>query len=94
MLILSRCAIARSSAALLTVLALSTFASVPQASAGGLFETFFGDSIKGTAEVSYISVGLGMALGFGVGALSIPIPGVTDVPGVNEITGLENDSGL
>jgi len=36
----------------------------------------FGDSIKGTAEVSYISVGLGMALGFLVGAVSIPIPGV------------------
>ena len=37
---------------------------------------FFGDSIRGTAEVSYISVGLGMALGFLVGAISIPIPGI------------------
>ena len=37
---------------------------------------FFGDSIRGTAEVSYISVGLGMALGFLIGAISIPIPGV------------------
>jgi putative transport protein len=37
---------------------------------------YFGDSIKGTAEVSYISVGLGMALGFIVGAITIPIPGV------------------
>lgn len=37
---------------------------------------FFGDSIKGTAEVSYISVGLGMALGFLLGAIAIPIPGV------------------
>jgi putative transport protein len=37
---------------------------------------YFGDSIKGTAEVSYISVGLGMALGFMVGAITIPIPGV------------------
>jgi len=37
---------------------------------------FFGDSIKGTAEVSYISVGLGMALGFLFGALTISIPGV------------------
>lgn len=37
---------------------------------------YFGDSIKGTAEVSYISVGLGMALGFAVGAISIPIPGI------------------
>lgn len=37
---------------------------------------FFGDSIRGTTEVSYISVGLGMAIGFAVGAISIPIPGV------------------
>src|SRR4029079_12232342 len=36
----------------------------------------FGDSIKGTAEFSYISIGLGMALGFLVGAFHIPIPGV------------------
>jgi putative transport protein len=38
--------------------------------------TFFGDSIKATAEFSYISIGLGMALGFLVGAVSIPLPGV------------------
>jgi putative transport protein len=37
---------------------------------------YFGDSIKGTAEFSYISIGLGMALGVLVGAISIPIPGV------------------
>jgi putative transport protein len=37
---------------------------------------FFGDSIKGTAEFSYISVGLGMALGFIVGLIPIPIPGI------------------
>ena len=37
---------------------------------------FFGDSIKGTTEVSYISVGLGMAIGFAVGAIAIPIPGI------------------
>ncbi len=37
---------------------------------------FFGDSIKGTAEFSYVSIGLGMALGFLVGAIDIPIPGV------------------
>ena len=37
---------------------------------------FFGDSIKGTAEFSYISVGLGMALGFLVGVIRIPIPGI------------------
>src|SRR5207237_4108398 len=37
---------------------------------------FFGDSIKGTAEFSYISIGLGMAMGFLLGAVSIPVPGV------------------
>jgi len=36
---------------------------------------FFGDSIKTTAEFSYISIGLGMALGFLLGAISIPLPG-------------------
>ncbi|MEJ5990881.1 TrkA C-terminal domain-containing protein [Ramlibacter sp. PS3R-8] len=36
---------------------------------------FFGDSIKGTAEFSYVSIGLGMALGLLVGALRIPLPG-------------------
>jgi putative transport protein len=37
---------------------------------------FFGDSIKGTAEFSYISIGLGMAAGFIVGAIQIPLPGI------------------
>jgi putative transport protein len=37
---------------------------------------YFGDSIKGTAEVSYISVGLGMALGFLAAAITLPIPGI------------------
>jgi putative transport protein len=37
---------------------------------------YFGDSIKGTAEFSYVSIGLGMALGFLVGAINIPLPGV------------------
>src|SRR5262245_157789 len=37
---------------------------------------FFGDSIKGTAEFSYISIGLGMALGFLLGEIHVPIPGV------------------
>jgi putative transport protein len=37
---------------------------------------FFGDSIKGTAELSYVSIGLGMALGFVLGAIAIPVPGV------------------
>ncbi len=36
----------------------------------------FGDSIKGTAEFSYISIGLGMALGFLLGAIPIPVPGI------------------
>jgi putative transport protein len=37
---------------------------------------FFGDSIKGTAEFSYISIGLGMALGLLLGAINIPVPGI------------------
>ena len=37
---------------------------------------FFGDSIKGTAEFSYISIGLGMALGLILGAIPLPLPGV------------------
>ena len=37
---------------------------------------FFGDSIKGTAEFSYISIGLGVALGMLLGAIPIPVPGV------------------
>ena len=35
---------------------------------------FFGDSIKGTAEFSYISIGLGMALGFLLGAIRSRCP--------------------
>jgi putative transport protein len=38
--------------------------------------TFFGDSIKGTADFSYISIGLGMAIGLLVGLIPLPIPGV------------------
>jgi len=37
---------------------------------------FFGDSIKGTAEFSYISIGLGMALGFLLGAIQLPLPAI------------------
>jgi putative transport protein len=37
---------------------------------------YFGDSIKGTAEFSYISIGLGMALGFLLGAIQVPLPGI------------------
>lgn len=40
---------------------------------------YFGDSIKGTAEFSYISIGLGMAIGFLVGAIQIPLPGIGKV---------------
>ena len=35
---------------------------------------FLGDSIKSTAEFNYISIGLGMALGFLIGALQVPLP--------------------
>jgi putative transport protein len=37
---------------------------------------FFGDTVKATAEFSYISLGLGMALGILIGLIPIPIPGV------------------
>ena len=37
---------------------------------------FFGDSIKDTAEFSYISIGIGMALGFLIGAIQFPLPGI------------------
>lgn len=37
---------------------------------------FFGDSIKGTSEFSYISIGVGMALGFLVAAIHLPVPGI------------------
>lgn len=40
---------------------------------------FFGDSIKGTAEFSYISIGLGMAIGFLLGVVAIPVPGIGKV---------------
>ena len=37
---------------------------------------FFGDSLKSTAEFSYVSVGLGMSLGVLLGLIGVPIPGV------------------
>ncbi len=40
---------------------------------------FFGDTVKSTAEFSYISIGLGMVLGVLLGLLPIPIPGVGTV---------------
>ena len=36
---------------------------------------FFGDSIRGTAEVDFGSVGIGMALGVILGLIPIPLPG-------------------
>jgi putative transport protein len=38
--------------------------------------SFFGDSIKGAADFSYISVGVGAALGLLAGMVPLPIPGV------------------
>ena len=37
---------------------------------------FFGDSIKGTAELSYISIGIGASLGLLIGLIPIVIPGI------------------
>ena len=37
---------------------------------------YFGDSIKGTAEFSYVSLGVGMALGVLIGILPISVPGL------------------
>ena len=36
---------------------------------------FFGDSIKSTAEFSYISIGIGMAVGFLLGVVPVSLPG-------------------
>jgi putative transport protein len=40
-----------------------------------VLRTHFGDSMKSTAEFSYVSVGLGMSLGVLLGLLAVPIPG-------------------
>ncbi|MDY0976213.1 TrkA C-terminal domain-containing protein [Massilia sp. CFBP9012] len=40
---------------------------------------YFGDSIKATAELSYISIGLGMALGLIIGLVSVTMPGLGKV---------------
>jgi len=37
---------------------------------------FFGDSIKGVADFSYISLGVGAAMGLLIGLIPFPIPGV------------------
>ena len=42
----------------------------------GAVRAHFGDSIKGTAEFSYVSLGVGMALGVLLGILPIPVPGL------------------
>jgi putative transport protein len=39
----------------------------------------FGDSVKATAEFSYVSLGIGMVLGVLLGLIPIPIPGVGTV---------------
>jgi putative transport protein len=39
----------------------------------------FGDSVKATSEFSYVSLGVGMALGILIGLVPIPIPGVGKV---------------
>lgn len=61
---------------------------------------FFGDSIKGTAEFSYISIGLGMALGFLLGAIQFPLPmigklsiGVSGVLIIALILGMQRRTG-
>jgi putative transport protein len=36
---------------------------------------YFGDSLKSTAEFSYVSVGLGMSLGVLLGLVKVPVPG-------------------
>ncbi|MBR0653045.1 YidE/YbjL duplication [Roseomonas terrae] len=35
----------------------------------------FGDSVKGNAELSFVSMGIGMAIGLLVGLITIPLPG-------------------
>ena len=46
------------------------------ASRRGEIRKFFGDSITANAEFSYVSVGLGIALGVLVGLVRIPVPGL------------------
>ncbi len=38
--------------------------------------SFYGDSIKGTADFSYISIGVGASLGLIAGMIPLPVPGV------------------
>ncbi|MCK9227593.1 MAG: hypothetical protein M0P30_07360 [Syntrophorhabdaceae bacterium] len=39
-------------------------------------QKYFGDSIKGTTEFSFVALGIGMALGVLLGILPIPVPGL------------------
>ena len=41
-----------------------------------ILRKFFGDSIKGTAELSFISIGMGAALGLLLGLIPLTIPGI------------------
>jgi putative transport protein len=41
----------------------------------GAVSQFFGDSIRGTAETNFGSVGIGMALGVMLGLIPLPLPG-------------------
>ena len=40
---------------------------------------FFGDTVKSTAEFSYVSLGVGMVLGVLLGLIPIPVPGIGTV---------------
>lgn len=42
----------------------------------GTIRKFFGNSIRGTSEFSYISLGIGMVMGVLLGILPIPVPGI------------------
>jgi putative transport protein len=39
-----------------------------------VLRNFFGDSIRGTTEFSYVSLGLGMVLGVLLGSVAVPVP--------------------
>jgi putative transport protein len=41
-----------------------------------IVRAYFGDSIKGMTEFSYVALGVGMALGVLLGLLPVPVPGV------------------
>lgn len=43
------------------------------------FRKYFGDSIKGTTEFSYVSIGIGMVLGVILGLISFPAPGLGSI---------------